>query len=284
MKKTSRILSLILVVAMLMSVSSAFAVMPKNQHKQYKTYTCVGDSIAAGYSVDGTGEATGLVRVPGAYHDLLTNMIDANLNQLGCSAFRTVELRYILTGEYTAFEDDLWPLVWGKYTFARETLDAYLTDMFKASIKGSDLVSINLGSNDIMSYTYITALIELQKDGSIPGMEPVKELLEKSGGLGAALLRTIELADTANKLGNVLSAINEVLQRTLEQFKDNWGASIDAILGEGGLNPDTIIVGVGAYNPAKHIFMDSNSTIDLSLILTPVVNQINQFIKSYESK
>ena len=37
----------------------------------------------------------------GAYHDLVATGINADLLQLGCSAFRTVELRYILDGVYT---------------------------------------------------------------------------------------------------------------------------------------------------------------------------------------
>ncbi len=279
MKKTSKFLAILLVVAMMASLCTAFA-MDKGQHKQFKTYTCIGDSIAAGYTVDGIGETVAFERVDGAYHDLLANMVDANLNQLGCSAFRTVELRYMIDGVYTD-DDGLWGMVWGKHTFSTETLDAYLTDMFKKAIAESDLVTINLGSNDIMSYTYITALIAMSEDSSIPGMDKIKENLAKTGDLGAALLKMVEAAESVNKLPKILNAVNKALEKSLNQFKDNWKASIDGILGEGGINPDTILCAVGAYNPGDHIYLGSSNQIDLAPILRPVVTQINNYMKTF---
>ncbi|MBQ6402650.1 MAG: hypothetical protein IJI27_01975, partial [Oscillospiraceae bacterium] len=279
MKKSSRILAILLVVAMMASFTAAFA-MDKGQHKQFKTYTCIGDSIAAGYTVDGIGEAVAFERVEGAYHDLLAKMIDANLNQLGCSAFRTVELRYMIDGVYTD-DDGLWGMVWGKHTFSTETLDAYMTAQFKSAIAESDLVTINLGSNDIMSYTYISALLAMSEDSSIPGMDKIKENLEKTGDLGAALLKMVEAAESVGKINNVLSAVRKALDKSMKQFKDNWKASIDGILGEGGVNPDTIICAVGAYNPGDHIYLGSSNQIDLAPILRPIVNQINSYMKTF---
>ena len=279
MKKTSRILAILLVVALMASLCTAFA-MDKGQHKQFKTYTCIGDSIAAGYTVDGIGEAVAFERVEGAYHDLLAKMIDANLNQLGCSAFRTVELRYMIDGVYTD-DDGLWGMIWGKHTFSTETLDAYMTAQFKSAIAESDLVTINLGSNDIMSYTYISALLAMSEDSSIPGMDKIKENLEKTGDLGAALLKMVEAAESVNKLPKILNAVNKALEKSLNQFKDNWKASIDGILGEGGVNPDTIICAVGAYNPGDHIYLGSSNQIDLAPILRPIVNQINSYMKTF---
>ena len=278
MKKISRFLAILLVVAMMASFTAAFA-MDKGQHKQFKTYTCIGDSIAAGYTVDGIGEAVAFTRVEGAYHDLLAKMVDANLIQLACSAFRTVELRYMIDGVYTD-DDGLWGMVWGKHTFSTEALDTF-TGTLMSSLKASDLVTINLGSNDIMSYTYISALIAMSEDSSIPGMDKIKEDLEKTGNLGAALLKMVDAAESVGKIRNVLTAVNKALEKSLNQFKDNWKASIDGILGEGGINPDTIICAVGAYNPGDHIYLDSNNQIDLAPILRPVVTQINNYMKSF---
>ena len=62
MKKTSRFLAILLVVAMMASFTAAFA-MDKGQHKQFKTYTCIGDSIAAGYTLSGERDNFFRVRV-----------------------------------------------------------------------------------------------------------------------------------------------------------------------------------------------------------------------------
>ena len=49
MKKFSRFLAILLVVAMVASFSSALA-LDKYQYTKYRQYLCIGDSVAAGYT------------------------------------------------------------------------------------------------------------------------------------------------------------------------------------------------------------------------------------------
>ena len=114
MKRFQKCICMILAVVMLVGMTSAMATDPKEYdydcYSGYNIYTCLGDSIAAGYTVSGIYMdpiGLGFNRVEGAYHDLVAKGLDAELYQLGTSAFRTVELRYILDGVYTD-TDGIW--------------------------------------------------------------------------------------------------------------------------------------------------------------------------------
>ena len=105
---TRRIMTLLLAVVMLFGtlITTADAANRDNvQH--YDTYMCIGDSIAAGFYIDGQRAGYYRTRMPGAYHDIIANATDAKLNQFGWSAFRAVELRYMLEGKRNE-PDNVW--------------------------------------------------------------------------------------------------------------------------------------------------------------------------------
>ena len=111
MKKLSRFLAILLVLAMVASFSSALA-LDKYQYTKYKQYLCIGDSVAAGYTYSGSWDNYGFTRVRGAYHDIVANAVDADLLQYATSGFRLIELRYMMDGKATD-PDDFWKQCFG---------------------------------------------------------------------------------------------------------------------------------------------------------------------------
>ena len=225
MKQFRKGICLVLVVMLLVGMTGAFAATNTNPERYdydcyggYDTYMCIGDSIAAGYTVSGIymdPVGLGFNRVTGAYHDLVATGLNANLLQMGCSAFRCVELRYILDGFYSD-TDGIWNMAF-QQAFAIENLDA-LRPYYIGAIQAADIITINLGSNDILSYSYIRAMLKMYEDNSTDAEKAVKAWIEENGGdVGQAFLSMLGTMQTVGKLPAILaefvSAFNEAFAK-----------------------------------------------------------------------
>ena len=270
-----RMLALLLAVVMVFSALSvsAFAANRENV-KQYGTYMCIGDSIAAGYTLSGERDNFFRVRVPGAYHDIVADATGAKLNQFGWSAFRSVELRYLLEGVRND-PDGVWlenfqPLV------NNDLLDRNRADYLNA-IRESDLISVNLGSNDVMSYAMTKTMSLLTRSNDCELAAMATECLEKCGDFGTAFVKLMSLAEKAGKLPLVLASLNPTLMKALAYFKNNFNACLKGIY---ALNPDATVVVVGVFNPMANLRLIDNGNLKLGAILQPTVDLLNAFLKS----
>lgn len=305
MKKT---LSIILCVVMLFALTvPAFAASGKNYY-DYENYMCVGDSIAAGCGLARDGKPTNFdqnaedytkvysndyiylgydfAAVPNAYHSLVANELGANLLQCARSGLRAVELRYMLEGTYNDYDKDC---IWGNTYFDTDgngfttadldALDAYVK--YSDKIKQADLISINVGSNDVFSFALNVVLRELTKDTSDPVLNAIKEYLEKTGNIGAAFGKLIDAYQSMGKIADLATALTTTMNKAYMQFTVNYAAVIERIY---EINPDITIVGVGVYNPFDGFRLSADSNLDLSGIASPVVAAINAHIASYKLK
>lgn len=272
---TRRIMTLLLAVVMLFGtlITTADAANRDNV-RYYDTYMCIGDSIAAGFYIDGQRAGYYRTRMPGAYHDIIANATHATLNQFGWSAFRAVELRYMLEGVRYDL-DDVWlnsfrPLV------KDELLDANREDYLKA-IRESDLITVNLGSNDVLSYTMAKTVLQLQSSGDCELAAKVKEIAGKCGDIGTAFVKVLGYAEKAGKLPVVLATLNPTLMKAVSYFKDNFTACMRGIY---KLNPNATVVVVGVYNPMSNVTLVENGNLKLAPLVQPAVDLLNQFLKS----
>ena len=272
---TRRIMTLLLAVVMLFGtlITTADAANRDNV-RHYDTYMCIGDSIAAGFYIDGQRAGYYRTRMPGAYHDIIANATDAKLNQFGWSAFRAVELRYMLEGVRYDL-DDVWlnsfrPLV------NDQLLDANKEDYLKA-IRESDLITVNLGSNDVLSYTMSKTVMQLQSSGDCELAAKVKEIAGKCGDIGTAFVKVLGYAEKAGKLPVVLATLNPTLMKAVSYFKDNFTACMRGIY---KLNPNATVVVVGVYNPMSNVTLVENGNLKLAPLVQPAVDLLNQFLKS----
>lgn len=305
MKKT---LSIVLCVVMLFALTvPAFAASGKNYY-DYENYMCVGDSIAAGCGLARDGKPTNFdqnaedytkvysnnyiylgydfAAAPNAYHSLVANELGANLLQCARSGLRAVELRYLLDGTYNDYDKDR---IWGNTYFDTDgngfttadldALNAYVK--YSDKIKQADLISINVGSNDVFSFALNVVLRELTKDTSDPTLNAIKEYLEKTGNIGAAFGKLIDAYQSMGKIADLATALTTTMNKAYMQFTVNYAAVIERIY---EINPDITIVGVGVYNPFDGFRLSADSNLDLSGIASPVVAAINAHIASYKLK
>lgn len=305
MKKT---LSIVLCVVMLFALTvPAFAASGKNYY-DYENYMCVGDSIAAGCGLARDGKPTNFdqnaedytkvysnnyiylgydfAAAPNAYHSLVANELGANLLQCARSGLRAVELRYMLDGTYNDYDKDC---IWGNTYFDTDgngfttadldALNAYVK--YSDKIKQADLISINVGSNDVFSFALNVVLRELTKDTSDPVLNAIKEYLEKTGNIGAAFGKLIDAYQSMGKIADLATALTTTMNKAYMQFTVNYAAVIERIY---EINPDITIVGVGVYNPFDGFRLSADSNLDLSGIASPVVAAINAHIASYKLK
>ena len=305
MKKT---LSIVLCVVMLFALTvPAFAASGKNYY-DYENYMCVGDSIAAGCGLARDGKPTNFdqnaedytkvysneyiylgydfAAAPNAYHSLVAKELGANLLQCARSGLRAVELRYMLDGTYNDYDKDR---IWGNTYFDTDgngfttadldALNAYVK--YPDKIKQADLISINVGSNDVFSFALNVVLRELTKDTSDPTLNAIKEYLEKTGNIGVAFGKLIDAYQSMGKIADLATALTTTMNKAYMQFTVNYAAVIERIY---EINPDITIVGVGVYNPFDGFRLSADSNLDLSGIASPVVAAINAHIASYKLK
>lgn len=305
MKKT---LSIVLCVVMLFALTvPAFAASGKNYY-DYENYMCVGDSIAAGCGLARDGKPTNFDQTvddytkvysnnyiylgydfnaaPAAYHSLVANELGANLLQCARSALRAVEFRYFLDGTYNDYDESC---IWGNIYydsdgngFALPDLDAVNAYVnYPEKIKQADLLSINVGSNDVFSFTLNVVLRELTKDTSDPTLSAIKDFLDKTGNVGAAFGKLIDAYQSMGKTADLVRALTETMNKAYNQFTVNYEAIMKEVY---KLNPDITVVGVGVYNPFTYFRLSEDNQLDLSGIAAPIVTAINAHIASYKLK
>ena len=147
------------------------------------------------------------------------------------------------------------------------------------AVKKADLISINLGSNDVFSYAFA---VVLQNDDyiSIPGFKEAAELLNKTGDLGAALAKLIETAETVGIAATLVEMFFTALSKSLDQFVENYKAIVEDIY---RINPDADIVAISCYNPLSHFHLAEGSNFNLDAIVIPYLLKMNAAIESFST-
>ena len=90
---TRRIMTLLLAVVMLFGTLMTTAdAANRDNVRHYDTYMCIGDSIAAGFYIDGQRAGYYRTRMPGAYHDIIANATPEDIAALREMLVRMDEL------------------------------------------------------------------------------------------------------------------------------------------------------------------------------------------------
>lgn len=286
MKKTiKRVLTLCLVVSLVLGTLcvSGFAVdgtLPSVQH--YDAYAALGDSIPAGYGLDTypgeNGATLDGTRVSGSYPDLVAGAATADTYYpLARCGFRSVELRRMLDASYAG--DEYSDLMLESLTGISSTEILAQRLLFEEGVKNADLITINVGSNDTLTYALVRASVYMEKisDSSIIG--PISERLNGLGSLGELAGNLLSTAESLGIAPLVLAEMADALLDGQAMFKENWDAIIARIR---ELNPDATIVAVGMYNPFRDLKMTNSSLISIGKMADTTVRQMNRYIR-YES-
>ncbi len=276
MKFTKRVAALLLTVFMALAcVVPSFAV-----SKKYNTYSVVGDSIAAGYLLPGyqfggkKKAAWNLVK--NSYPWYIAQAVGAKKTyQMSHGGYRTSDVRVILDDSYQGdfISGRRLPSPPNSYSIDWTAMKK-LQKEYRANIAKSDLITVNLGSNDaIQAFSVLSDIVE--KDLSIlqaqaqMGLDPLENL-------GTTLAHAVQL--TSNSID--AARLVKLEADAFTGFSDNFDSIIREIR---KLNPSAKIVVMGVYNPVEVASINTMLTnIQYGQILSPVFDIFNNYMQ-YQS-
>lgn len=240
--------------------------------KQYGTYTCLGDSNAAGYALaDYTDICT---RTPGAYHDLIADAVGATLLPFGWGGFRTHEIRHMLDPDFEITDWSYADNCAGKVH--KEDLDSR-KDAYIQATADADLITLNVGANDIFGAALGEAMLVLfAEDTSNPILTEIKEKLAEGGNLAAALLKLMGYAESIGKGAEFLLVLSDAMNRAYQEFDENWDQIIKSIY---ALNPDVTLVVLSAINPFSNTTLKEGDALKIGKLAEPIIMKLNLTMK-----
>lgn len=265
MKNTRKFICIILVAALLSGLCVCMASNGKD-YSGYEKYVSLGDSIANGIGENNV-ENKYMYRTPGAYPDRIAKEIGAELTQLACGGMRTVELRACL-------EDDYYMPDEFANNFSRAKVQE-IRHLYAPAIKEADFITLNIGSNDILTY----AMLRAKAAGTELGIAIDKSIaaLESNGEYFAALVKLLETAKTVDKYADIVPEVIDGLYDGYTHFCENW----DAIIGDiYALNPNVTLMVAGFYNPFPELKISDESTLELGKAADVIMEQLNTKIIS----
>ncbi len=264
MKTVRSMLSLLLALAMLASFGTCLAA--AKDYSGYEYYVSLGDSIANGIGENNV-ENKYMYRTPGAYPDRIAKANGAYLSQLGCGGMRTVELRACLEDDYVMPDEYA-------NNFSRAKV-AEIRHFYRPAVAAADLITLNIGANDVATYALLRAKAALSEAGVSLGAIALAE--RGAADQTDALSRLFGLAQ---QLGGYVSAVNAAISGLTEgysRFVQNW----DAIIGDiYALNPDVTLLVAGFYNPFNELKISDSSMLELGRAADGIVSAINAQMRS----
>ena len=260
MKTLRSVLSLLLALAMLASFGACFAA--QKDFSGYEYYVSLGDSIANGIGENNV-ENKYMYRTPGAYPDRIAKATGAYLSQLGCGGMRTVELRACLEDDYVMPDEFA-----NNFTRAKV---AEIRHFYRPAVAAADLITLNIGANDVATYALLRAKAALAQAGISLGAIAAAE----SGAADQtdALTRLLALG---RQLGGYVSAVNAAISGLTEGYT-RFAQNFDAIIGDiYALNPDVTLLVAGFYNPFNELKISDSSLLELGRAADGVIAALNR--------
>lgn len=271
MKKTRKLLAILLTLALVLSFTSVFAFAAKKPKTYSKydinkdgkvVYTVLGDSIAAGYSLPGFVEDSKRKAswpvVDGSYPQYVGQAIGANkIYQDAHIGLRSHDLRYLLCEDYPGDIAVGWRV---PTTDNYRTVDpaglAEVRKQYYNHIKKADVITLGIGINDL---TIPSGILD-----NVQG-ENLNLLLAFWGDM---LNNAYKLADNAAYMAQV----STLLIGFYRQYVTNFNAIIQKIK---EINPNAKLLVIGYYNAAQDAFIKGALPVDIGALVTPFIDLFN---------
>ena len=293
MKKTRKLIALLLALVLTMSVLavSAFAA----QKKQYHAYTFFGDSVTAAAGLpsyytfyhynpetgkyDGTAEGQ---RVIGSYADLvaagvgINNGLENYYNE-SHSGWRTSEVREILDPDYYNDDGAVAKALSEAMANGKAIAEpAELRPRVVAEIKQSDLITLDLGSNDVQ-LPIIMSLYSVMNPKASADYKAwaIEEMLEQFGTQMEVISYLAEAVAAMHGVEFALETIGKATLTGLNKFRVNYPVIINAIH---DLNPNADIYVIGLYNPLSDTKVSDSIPIPIGKVLDPMILSMNLYL------
>ena len=295
MKRTRKVLALLLALVMAMSAIciSAFAA----HKKQYQSYTFFGDSVTTGFGIDSyfvvakeqaSGTAEG-ARVPGAYPDLVAKGVgidedNPNYYNEAHSGWRTSELRETLDPSYNN-DDGAAAKALSKGMAGDKALadpqDPRLQERMRERLAKSDLVTIDLGSNDIQLPIIMALYAAIYPQYASYFGQPeykdwvIEDMLKKYGSENDLIVKLTEAVAKIHGIEYALEIVSKAALSGLYKFHTNYPAIIKMIH---EIAPNADIYVIGLYNPLSDTAISDQIPIKIGKALDPVMMSLNLYL------
>ena len=267
MKRKS--ITMVLVLALALSLCSLPVMADNSTAAPYPVYVSLGDSIPAGYGPYNYA-VKGFARVDTAYPAIVADNAAEEFIPLGRTGFRTAELRYMLDHSYEG-DDALFSL--SKFTEDKE----YYRNYFPESVARADLITVHLGSNDVLNYAFSYAKSAITDEKTLRKVEnAINDTLAAGGDSMDALVKVVQLSEQLTETGAMGAAFVKGMMKGLAGFMQNWEAIMKSIY---DLNPDAKVIAVGLYNPLKTTKLMSSSAVTIGKAFAVVIGQMNMFMQ-----
>ena len=262
-----RMLSLLLAVTLLagmLTVAASAATLDNVRH--YDVYTCLGDSVAEGFGPD-FQDYVGLKRADHAYHAYVADAVTADtFYPMARPGGSTGEVRFYVDNDYAYNSADF------RVPYSEENALALRAEVQKA-VAEADLITLNVGSNDMFTTSLFAVAAVLYADSGIP--EDVQSMLGNYGEMGKAFQSMLLTAEKLGRLPEVLRTFNEKISEGFNTFRTNWNAICKCIY---TINPDVTLVAVGYFNPVKTLRLSSNQP-QIGQMMDPIARMMNNFVR-----
>ena len=295
MKKTRKLIAVLMALVMILTAAciTAFA----THKKQYHDYTFFGDSVTAAaglpsyYTFYHYNEATGKwegtaegQRVIDSYPDLVAKEVGINDGLKGYyneshSGWRTSEVREIFDESY--YNDDgalakalSEAMANGKAISGPQELRPRVIE----EIKKSDLITLDLGSNDVQLPIIIalyTALSPSAENGYKAWM--IEEMLKKYGDANELIGALADAVAAIHGVEYAVEVIGKATLTGLNKFRENYPVIINAIH---DLNPSADVYVIGLYNPLSQTMISEDLQIPVGKIIDPMILSMNLYLST----
>ncbi|MBQ1548909.1 MAG: hypothetical protein IIZ65_00625 [Clostridia bacterium] len=293
MKHTRKLLAILLALVLALSAVcvSAFAA----HKKQYQSYVFFGDSVTTGFGIQsyydvaeegGTAEGK---RVTGAYPDLVAKGVGIDENNENYyneahSGWRTSELRETLDPSYNN-DDGAVAKALSEGMANGKTLcdpqDPELQAKVREEIAKSDLVTIDLGSNDIQLPIIMALYASIYPQYASYFGQPeykdwiIEDLLKKYGSENDMIVKLTEAVAKIHGIEYALEIVSKAALGGLYKFNTNYPAIIKLIH---EINPNADIYVIGLYNPMSEATLSDDIPIKIGKALDPVMMSLNLYL------
>ncbi len=317
MRKTAnRIISMLMVVAMMMALLVPTVLAANNTRSDKHYITIMGDSVATGFGLNQdtvwsselktrpTGERYYFKRplgdsvaVPNSYISIVAKALGIDVSNPNYvpyiynqtrAGFRSIEaLRMIdpaydqeMMGDTFGNEDIL-----AGYSEMTPAELKYMRENAARQVQNSKLVILNLGSNDVsLALTDIgpKRLEELfeqeEKSISVRGLiEGSKKILEMGGSLTSLLVFVLDWAETVGALPETLAVYSSAMIEGVTKWMDVYPKLVARIY---ELNKDATIVNVGFYNAFKEMKLTDVSPFNIGQLMEPASIIADQYMST----
>ena len=257
-KTTKKIVAVFMLVAIMVSALSvsAFAANRDNV-KQYKTYVCLGDSVASGFGLPHYNRRGNILiyakNIKGSYGNLLSKDVQSTkYYPCGYPGFTSAIFRYCLDKNgFTPREWEINQLENFSYNVYTPEVLAEAKRHIRAAVSKADLITVDLGVNDTW-YSTIALVYEIAKYGTVVGMDPRTTLQQELATYGSwgtvvrnAMYYLAGFAENPQMWATFWGWWIDNLGTYFLQYQANFNAIMEGIF---ELNPDVTVVNLASGN------------------------------------